>query len=153
MFDRALEIDPLKPEALVSKAISLLVDFQKPVEAAELLETAVKFNSDWVAHWPQIWYWLGDIDYKAGSLKGALQWVEEGSSHQPGSPALKRLKSKILRCRLRRHRAPMCLRRHGVLGGPNDRGALDYEARSQLVRLEAQENNESEARRLLDGDF
>lgn len=95
-FDRALEIDPLKPEALVSKAISLLVDFQKPVEAAELLETAVKFNSDWVAHWPQIWYWLGDAHYKAGSLKGALQWVEEGLSHQPGSPALKRLKSKIL---------------------------------------------------------
>ena len=154
MFRRALEIDPLNPEALVSKAISLLVDFQKPVEAAELLENAVKFNSDWVAHWPQIWYWLGDAHYKAGSLKGALQWVEEGLSHQPGSPALKRLKSKIFTLSLAEAQgADVAQAARRFWAAQITEEPLDYEARSQLVRLEAQEKNESEAWRLLDETF
>src|SRR6185295_7617352 len=36
-FDRALTLDPQQPEALVSKAVSLLLDFDKPEETIPLI--------------------------------------------------------------------------------------------------------------------
>ena len=47
-FNRALELQPTKPEALVGKGISLVIDFDKPAQAATLLERGVKHNPDWI---------------------------------------------------------------------------------------------------------
>jgi tetratricopeptide (TPR) repeat protein len=95
-FDKALELDPLQPEALVSKGVSLLIDFAKPEEAASLLDLALKSSPDWAVQWPHIWYWLGEAYWKSGSLRQALDCVEDGLAHQPGHLALKRLMSELL---------------------------------------------------------
>jgi tetratricopeptide (TPR) repeat protein len=147
-FDKALELDPLKPETLVSKGVSLLIDFGKPEEAASLLECALKSSPDWAVQWPHIWYWLAEAYRKSGSLQSALYWVEDGLMHQPGHLALRRLKSEILAGLLAQDTGVVQEARRfwkaQVMEQP-----LDYEARSRLARLELQEGNESAAWELL----
>jgi tetratricopeptide (TPR) repeat protein len=95
-FDRALEIDPLKWEALVSEGVSLIVDFDQPADAADLLEQALKWHPGPAVHWPHVWYWLGEARRRAGNDAGALTALDQGLAHQPGHRAMWRLKSDIL---------------------------------------------------------
>jgi tetratricopeptide (TPR) repeat protein len=57
-FDKALELDPLQAEALISKATSLMIDFQKSEEAVPLLELALTFHPDTLARCVIGWLWL-----------------------------------------------------------------------------------------------
>lgn len=66
-FDRALEIDPIKWEALVSKGVSLIVDFDQPADAADLFDQALKWHCERAVHWPHVWYWLGEARRRAGN--------------------------------------------------------------------------------------
>ncbi len=95
-FDRALEIDPVKWEALVSKGVSLIVDFDQPADAAGLFEQALKWHPERAVHWPHVWYWLGEARRRAGNNVGALTALDQGLAHQPGHRAMWRLKSDIL---------------------------------------------------------
>jgi tetratricopeptide (TPR) repeat protein len=95
-LNRALELAPTMPEALTSKGISLLTDFNEPDEAAVHLERGVKHNPDWIAQYPTVWYWLGLAHYRAGELEKSIKWLNEGLAHQPGFEGLERLKSEVL---------------------------------------------------------
>ncbi|MGH8057474.1 MAG: tetratricopeptide repeat protein, partial [Candidatus Entotheonellia bacterium] len=151
-FDKALEVAPLMPEALVSKGVSLLIDFGKPEEAASLLECALMSSPDWTVQWPHVWYWLGEAYRKSGSLTRALYWVEDGLHHQPGHLALKRLMSEILEDLVAQGsdvvQKARCFWKAQVTEQP-----LDYNARSLLARVEIQEGNKSTAWELLEESF
>lgn len=151
-FDKALELDPLKPEALVSKGVSLLIDFEKPEEAASLLERALRFSPDWAVQWPHIWYWLGEAYRKHGSLRQALHWVEDGLDHQPGHLALKRLMSELL-VDLLAQGSDIVQKARGFWKAQVTEQPLDYDVRSWLARVEIQEGNESAAWELLEEGF
>ena len=95
-FDKALELDPQQPEALVSKAISLLMDFGKADEAAPLFQLAMRLSPDTVAKWPHVLYWYAVAREKQGNLDEALSLIEESLEQQPGDRASRYLKSRIL---------------------------------------------------------
>jgi tetratricopeptide (TPR) repeat protein len=95
-FDRVLELEPLKWEALVSKAVSRIVDFNRASDGAELLEQALKFHPERAVHWPHAWFWLAEARRRSGDDAGALTALDEGLAHQPGHRAMWRLKSDIL---------------------------------------------------------
>ncbi len=151
-FYQALELDPLKPEALVSKGVSLLIDFEKSEEAASLLERALRFSPDLAVQWPHIWYWLGEAYRKHGSLRLALHRVEEGLDHQPGHLALKRLKSDLL-VNLLAQGSDIAQKARRFWEAQVTEQPLDYDARSWLARVEIQEGNESTAWELLEENF
>jgi tetratricopeptide (TPR) repeat protein len=151
-FDKALELDPLQPEALVSKGVSLLIDFEKPEEAASLLDLALKSSPDWAVQWPHVWYWLGEAYRKSGSLRQALDSVEDGLAHQPGHLALKRLMSELLADLVAQGsdvvQKARCFWKAQVTEQP-----LNYDARRQLARMEIREGDEFAAWELLEESF
>jgi len=151
-FDSALELDPLKPEALVSKGVSLLVDFGKPKEAALLLECALRSKPDFAVQWPHIWYWLGASYQRSGSLSHALFWVEDGLARQPDNPALKRLLSQLL-SEFGTQDPDVAQKARRLWEDQLAEEPLDYEARSRLADLEIREGNESTAWGLLEACF
>lgn len=95
-FDKALELNPLLPEALSSKAILFITDRSKPQEAAPLLEAAYRSQPAIATRWPEFWYWLTTACFEANELPLALKWVDEGLDHQPASGTLLNIKSSIL---------------------------------------------------------
>jgi tetratricopeptide (TPR) repeat protein len=151
-FDRVLELDPTQPEALVSKGVSLLIDFGEAAEAVALLEQALKFDPAWAIQWPHVWYWLGEACYQDERPKQALRWVEEGLDHQPGQMALRRLKSDLLMELLGQESGiveearrfwSVCL-----LEEP-----LDFDIRTRLVQLEVEQGEVAIAWNLLEEFF
>lgn len=141
-FEKSLAIDPLKPEALVSKGISLMLDFQKPEDAAVLLQRAFSSSPDSVARWPQFWYWISEAHLQCGHLHEALEWVEDGLSHQPANLALKRLKSGLLTDLI--HQDPNFVQEARSFWSAQMKfEPWDYGARRQLVELELEYGEES----------
>ncbi|MFO7675020.1 MAG: tetratricopeptide repeat protein [bacterium] len=151
-FDRALELDPLLPEALASKGISLLVDFDKPEEASSLLERALGSDPQLATHWPSMWYWLGEAHRRRGSPIEALRYVEDGLAHQPGNLALDRLKSALF-AELVKSAPDVSEQARVFWKGKLSAEPRDYDTRSRLVRLEAQAGNENAAWELLEECF
>ncbi|MCX6842534.1 MAG: tetratricopeptide repeat protein [candidate division WOR-3 bacterium] len=151
-FDRALELDPLLPEALASKGISLLVDFDKPKEASSLLKHALGSDPQLATHWPRMWFWLAEAHRRSGSPREALHYVEDGLAHQPGNLALDRLKSALL-AELTESAPDVATQARDFWKGKLSTEPRDYEARSRLVRLEMQTGNEPAAWGLLEECF
>lgn len=151
-LDKALEIDPLKPEALASKGISLLVDFQNSDDAIPLLERAIRFNQEWTVHWPHIWYWAAEACLKSGQPRQALQWVEEGLSYQPGHAALRRLKSQLLSDLLPEN-PDLAQEAKRFWRNQLSEEPLDFCVRDRLVRQEERDGNETAAWDLLEECF
>ena len=151
-FDRALELNPVMPEALASKGISLLIDLEKPEEAASLLERALQYDPDSAVQWPHIWYWLALAYLKSGSLTTALQYVEEGLAHQPGHLALKGLMSVTLESLLAQG-IDVKQKARNFWKAQLVEEPLEYSARSLLANLEIQEGNELVAWSLLEESF
>lgn len=151
-FDKVLELEPTKPEALVSKGVSLLIDFEEAESAVALLEQALKSNPDWAVHWPFIWYWLSIACFQAGHLQRAFMWVDEGLAHQPGQTALRTLKSDILIKMLRDDQDVVEQARQfwrdSLVQKP-----LDFEARIRLIRLEIEHGDVTVAWDLLEESF
>jgi tetratricopeptide (TPR) repeat protein len=146
-FDRALEFDPLLPEALSSKAILFITDRSKPQEAVPLLETAYRSQPAIATRWPEFWYWLTMACFEANELPLALKWVDEGLDHQPASGTLLSIKSSVL-AKLQ-HTDPA----HASSARSFWRSELvaeprNYEARKQLALAENSDGNADEAWRL-----
>lgn len=76
-LDRALELNPLLPEALASKAVSFITDLSKPQEAIPLLEAAYRSQPAIATRWPKFWYWLVTACVEGNELPQAFRWVEE----------------------------------------------------------------------------
>ena len=146
-FDKALELDPLLPEALSSKAILFITDRSKPQEAVPLLETAYRSQPAIATRWPEFWYWLTMACFEANELPLALKWVDEGLDHQPASGTLLSIKSSVL-AKLQ-HTDPA----HASSARSFWRSVLaaeprNYEARKQLALAENSDGNADEAWRL-----
>jgi len=143
-FDKALELDPLLPEALSSKAILFISDRSKPQEAVPLLETAYRSQPAIATRWPEFWYWLTTACFEANELPLALKWVDEGLDHQPASGTLLSIKSSVL-AKLQ-HTDPA----HASSARSFWRSVLaaeprNYEARKQLALAENSDGNADEA--------
>ncbi|MGA2206184.1 MAG: tetratricopeptide repeat protein [Terracidiphilus sp.] len=149
-LDRALELDPLLPEALASKAVSFIVDLSKPQEAIPLLEAAYRSQPAIATRWPKFWYWLVTGCVQANNLPQAFKWVEEGLSHQPGSRSLSHLKSNIL-TKLRDVDSVWASRAHAFWTGELAAEAMNFEARKQLALAENAAGNAAKAWKLVDG--
>ena len=151
-FDRVLELDPMKPEALVSKGVSLLIDFGESEEAVALLEQALKSNYNWAVQWPFVWYWLGIACLQDGRAKRGLKWVDEGLAHQPGQMALRRLKSDILMKVLPEDSGSIedarKFWRDSLIKDP-----LDFNTRTRLIQLEVEYGDVATAWDLLEESF
>ena len=151
-FDKALELDPQQPEALISKANSLMIDFQRPEEAAPLLELALTFHPDMLARWPHICYWLALAHERQGHLEKALDFTEQGLAQHPGDFATKRLKSHLLRNLSRRdpifRDRARSFWRHELEEEPRN-----FDARKQLIYAEIAGGNEFAAWQLIDESF
>jgi tetratricopeptide (TPR) repeat protein len=150
-FDKALELDPQQPEALVSKAVSLLVDFGKAEEAIPLFEFALRVASDIVTKWPHVWYWLAMAHQRIGNLEKALQCTEEGLEQQPGDRATRHLKSVLLEKLALKNPE---FRERGINFWRTELSTepRNYEARRQLVRALA-DTASIEAWHLVDESF
>jgi tetratricopeptide (TPR) repeat protein len=150
-LDKALELDPQQPEGLVSKAISLLMDFGKADEAAPLFQFAVRLSPETVAKWPRVLYWNAAAQKKLGHLEEALSLIEECLEQQPGDQASRRLKSVLLEGLLAQDpsfqsRASSFWQTELAMEPRN------FEARRQLVALFAK-TNPAEAWKLVDDTF
>lgn len=149
-LDRALELDPLLPEALASKAVSFIIDMSKPQEAVPLLEAAYRSQPAIATRWPRFWYWLVTGCVQANNLLQAFKWVEEGLSHQPGSRSLSHLKSNIL-AKLRDIDAAWASKARAFWMDELAAEAMNFEARKQLARAENAAGNTASAWKLVDG--
>jgi tetratricopeptide (TPR) repeat protein len=148
-LDRALELDPLLPEALASKAVSFIVDLSKPQEAISLLEAAYRSRSAIVTRWPKFWYWLVTGCVQANNFPQAFKWVEEGLSHQPGSRSLGLLKSNIL-TKLRDVDSVWASKAHAFWTGELAAEPMNFEARKQLALAENAAGNAAKAWKLVE---
>jgi tetratricopeptide (TPR) repeat protein len=149
-LERALELNPLLPEALASKAVSFIVDLSKPQEAIPLLEAAYRSQPAIATRWPKFWYWLVTGCVQANNLPQAFKWVEEGLSHQPGSRSLSHLKSNIL-AKLRVTDAAWASKARAFWTVELAAEAMNFEARKQLALAENASGNAAGAWKLVDG--
>lgn len=94
-FDRALELDPQNPNALLSKGVSCLIDHNNPTRAIPLIEASFEADPDLTIHWPYAWYWLSRAHYENGDPDQALEQVQAGLRQCPGDEYLTELKIKI----------------------------------------------------------
>src|SRR6185503_10078497 len=141
-FDRALELEPLKWEALVSKAVSLIVDFDRAPDAAGLLEQALKFHPQQAVHWPHVWYWLAVARRGSGNDVGALTALDEGLAHQPGHRAMWRLKSDLLRA-ISTGDPERAARAEAFWQTRLEVEPTDYSTRKRLMHLKLQHGDEA----------
>jgi len=148
-LDKALELDPLLPEALASKAVSFIIDQVKPQEAVPLLEAARRSEPGIVNRWPKIWYWLAIGCEQAGHLSQAYDWAEEGLNHQPGSKSLMLLKSNIL-AKLQQSDSIWSSKAREFWSSQLTAEPMNFEARRQLAHAEILAGNAPAAWKLVD---
>jgi len=146
-FDKALELDPLLPEALSSKAILFITDRSKPQEAVPLLETAYRSQPAIATRWPEFWYWLTMACFEANELPLALKWVDEGLDHQPASGTLMSIKSSVL-AKLQHTDTAYASSARSFWRSALAAEPRHYEARKQLALAENGDGNPDEAWRL-----
>jgi tetratricopeptide (TPR) repeat protein len=150
-FDQALELDPQLPEALISRANSLMVDFQKPEEAIPLLELVLTYPAS-LTKWPHICYRLALAHGKLGHLEKALDYTEQGLAQRPSDFATRRLKSHLLR-KLVRQDPAFRARAHIFWKQELEDEPLNFDARKQLARSEAAAGNDIAAWKLIDESY
>lgn len=148
-FNRALELEPTKPEALISKGISLLIDFDKPDQAATFLERGVKHNPEWITQNPATWYWLGLSNYRAERFQESLEWINRGLAHQPGHEGLTSLKSDVL-AQLIETKSEVNSDARQFWQRRLESDPRFYDTRARLIRLESMEDNIERAWDLID---
>lgn len=151
-LDKALDRDPLMPEALVSKGVCLLIDFKDAKGAIPLLERAIEFNKAWSGRWPHVWYWAALALLEDGQASRALELAQDGLLHQPGHHGLRSLKLRLLDmltsedAEVSAKAKPFWLRRL-------EEEPLDFQTRIHLVDQEEREGDLNGAWGLLDGSF
>jgi tetratricopeptide (TPR) repeat protein len=150
-LDKALELDPQQPEALISKAVSLLIDFGKADEAAPLFRFVMRLSPEAVAKWPHTLYWYAVAMEKQGELVEALSRIEECLEQQPGDRASRYLKSRILG-KLLNQDSSFTERAFGFWQAELSMEPRNFDARRELVRFSA-ESNPLEAWKLVDEAF
>jgi tetratricopeptide (TPR) repeat protein len=148
-LDKALELNPLLPEALASKAVSFITDLSRPQEAIPLLEAAYRSQPAITTRWPKFWYWLVSGCVQANKLPLAFEWVEEGLSHQPGSRSLRHLKSNIL-AKLQHEDSGLTSKAHAFWTLELAAEPMNFEARKQLALAGKLTGNMAEAWKLVD---
>jgi tetratricopeptide (TPR) repeat protein len=92
-YDRALELNPDLPEALLAKGIR--VSKSDPGEGATLIRRALKTPAA-RTHWPSAWHWLADALYRSGDSTAALDTLDRGLALHPNYSGLRDLKAHIL---------------------------------------------------------
>ncbi len=95
-YDRALKIDPNLPEALCSKAVTLILAYQRFDEARAILQQAIDRDPNIDIRWPRVWYWSALTAHKAGDSESALKSVDAGLDVAPAAEELLNLKTTIL---------------------------------------------------------
>ncbi len=96
-YNQALKINPVLPQAVVSKAINIGFASKKYLEGLELLWKGIKLDADIFLKYPRVFYWLSFFYMKLGDWNEALIWVNRGLEHQPGDSFLINQKIEIFR--------------------------------------------------------
>jgi tetratricopeptide (TPR) repeat protein len=151
-FDKALELAPQQPEALISKGVSLIIDFQRAEDAIPVLELALTFSPATVVRWPHIFYWLAFAHRKLGKLHRALEYAEQGLAQDPGDRATQRLMSQVLRA-LWSSDPSVGERARRFWKNQLAVQPLDFDTRRQLIEAEISANNSAGAWDLIDESF
>jgi tetratricopeptide (TPR) repeat protein len=151
-FDRALEIDPALPQALISKGISMLVDLDNSTEAIGLINTALEANPDCYVRFPQVWFVLAEAHRRIGNYGQSKEIIRRGLLHAPGQENLRELQYRVYsewwRCDDGAIEAASRFFRERL-----DREALDYSARLELSAIYESKDQTKEAWEILEGAF
>lgn len=151
-FDKALALDPKQPEALISKATSLILDFDKPEEAVPLLELAFRMNPETLVRWPHVCYWLALGYERLNRLEEALDSVDQGLAQRPGDFATRRLKSHLL-IKLAQHDPAFRDRALSFWTLELKAEPLNFDARHHLIREALASQDQDSAWNLIDSSF
>ncbi len=95
-LDRALALDPNKPEALVSKGIRFVHELATLSDGLQLLERALTVDPSISQRWHYIWYWLALAYHKSGKHVTALRRLDTGLASAPHDIALLNMKGQVL---------------------------------------------------------
>lgn len=89
-FDRALEISPAHPFALLNRGIYLSRQGGDPQRGAEAIEAALSADTTIASRDPIAWYWLIDAFRRAASFDDALRAASAGLAQHPTNMTLVR---------------------------------------------------------------
>jgi len=151
-FDRALEIDPTLPQALVSKGISMLVDFDNPSEAIGLINAALEAHPDCCVRFPQVWYTLAEAHRRLGDYEQSQGITRRGLLHDPGQKDLRKLRHRVY-SEWWRFDAQAAEAAAHFFRERLDQEPLDYSARLELAAIYESTGQCSDAWEIVEGAF
>jgi tetratricopeptide (TPR) repeat protein len=150
-LEKALELDPQQPEALVSKAVSLLMDFGKAEEAIPLFQFAMRLSPESITKWPHVLFWYALAQEKLNNFEEALRLIDESLEQQPGDRPSRHRKSLLLSKLLSADRG---FEERAVSFWQTELAMepRNFDARRELVKI-FEKSNPDQAWSLVDGTF
>lgn len=95
-YERALQLNPSLPEAIVSKANTLALVYERYDDALSLLQQALELGEDIGFRWPHVYWWEAFCLMKLHRLEEALQSIQKGLIKAPAHAQLINLKASVL---------------------------------------------------------
>lgn len=95
-YDKALRINPLLPQALFSKGVTLSRIYNRDEEGLSLMLKAVGNDEKMLLEYQYTYFGIAYAYEKLGNIKEALNWVNKGLDHYPEDIAYLNFKSNLL---------------------------------------------------------
>jgi len=96
-YEQALQLNPSLPQALVSKANTLILLFQDYTSALSLFDKAFDVAPNFAFEWPHVYWWKAFCLFKLERLEEALQIIQVGLIENPAYTKLFDLQASVLR--------------------------------------------------------
>jgi len=87
-YDKALEIDPEKAEALMSKGTTLFKIYGNPKEALELMLKSFEVSNDFNKAFIAGYFWISEVYQSLNDYENAGIWTSKGLKVDPGDDYL-----------------------------------------------------------------
>lgn len=91
-FDRALNINPTLPQALLCKGITLIRNLEQYEQGMAYLERAFQAESGLFQKYTGGFFWFALASFKIGKTRNGIEFLEKGLEQYPGDPYLLNLK-------------------------------------------------------------
>ena len=95
-YDRALEIDPEKAEALMSKGTTLFKIYGNPKEALKLMLKSFEVSNDFNKAFIAGYFWISEVYQSLNDYENAGIWTSKGLKVDPGDDYLLNQQAHIL---------------------------------------------------------
>lgn len=151
-FEKALEISPGHPHALVNKGIYLTRYGRDPKRGAELIESVLSSNTMIASRDPITWYWLIDAHRRARQFDDAIRVASTALEQHPTNVSLTRAQLNLYGdlWRTASTRLQESIEQFAI---HLEKWPLDYSVRAELVRAHAAGGEMDKAWRVLLDSF